>query len=125
MVVGYGQARGILRALSPDAVIGFGGYPSAPTIFAASRLRLPVGLHEQNAILGRANRLLASRAALIATSFPGIGGLKPGLRTRIVHTGNPVRPAVAGSRPPRSEHPRAGKEGVRTRLTLGSPYHST
>ncbi|HET8729007.1 MAG TPA: undecaprenyldiphospho-muramoylpentapeptide beta-N-acetylglucosaminyltransferase [Alphaproteobacteria bacterium] len=100
LAVGYRQAHGILRGLGPDAVVGFGGYPSAPTVFAASRLGLPIALHEQNAILGRANRMLAGRAALIATSFPGIGGMKPGHRSRIVLTGNPVRPTMADARRP-------------------------
>jgi UDP-N-acetylglucosamine--N-acetylmuramyl-(pentapeptide) pyrophosphoryl-undecaprenol N-acetylglucosamine transferase len=52
-------------------------------------------LHEQNALLGRANRLLAPRVSRIATSFPTVQGLKPADRSRVVFTGNPVRPEVA------------------------------
>jgi len=100
LTAGYFQARRILRTLRPDAVVGFGGYPSVPTVLAAAHQRIPVGLHEQNAVLGRANRLLAAKAELIATSFPGIAGMKPGLRSRILQTGNPVRPAVAEARRP-------------------------
>ena len=95
LVLGYGQARGLLRALGPAAVVGFGGYASAPTVHAASRLGLPVVLHEQNAVLGRANRWLAKRAGVIATSFPEVKGLEAAGAAQAAYTGNPVRPAVA------------------------------
>ncbi len=86
------QARKLLAGLKPAAVVGFGGYPSVPTVFAAQRLGVPVVLHEQNAVLGRANRLLASGAKLVATSFPEVTRLPAGVPT--VRTGNPVRPGV-------------------------------
>ena len=94
LAAGTVQARRLLRRLRPAAVIGFGGYPSVPTMLAAASLGLPTMIHEQNAILGRANRLLASRAGRIATGFPETAGLRPADRIRAVHTGNPVRPAV-------------------------------
>ncbi|HEX5453298.1 MAG TPA: undecaprenyldiphospho-muramoylpentapeptide beta-N-acetylglucosaminyltransferase [Stellaceae bacterium] len=100
MALGLVQAPFLLRRLAPDAVIGFGGYPSVPTMLAAARLGYPTVIHEQNAVLGRANRLLAPRARRIATGFPETAGLRAGERGRAVHTGNPVRPAiraVAGS----------------------------
>ena len=75
-------------------VIGFGGYPSVPTMLAAAYLRLPTLVHEQNAVLGRANRLLAPHARRIATGFPETARLRLADRIRAVHTGNPVRPAV-------------------------------
>jgi len=105
MAVGLVQARRLLRRLAPAAVVGFGGYPSVPTVLAASQLGLPTVIHEQNAVLGRANRLLARRVGHIATGFAETAGLRPIDRTRAVHTGNPVRPlirAVAGIayRPP-------------------------
>ncbi|MBC8036487.1 MAG: glycosyltransferase, partial [Rhizobiales bacterium] len=56
---GYRQARAILRALKPLAVVGFGGYPSFPPILAAARLGIPTCVHDQNAVMGRANRMLA------------------------------------------------------------------
>ena len=98
MVIGYGQARGLLRALGPSSVVGFGGYPSVPTVFAATRLHLPVLLHEQNAVLGRANRLFVRKADVIATSFPAVEQLAEVDGGRIVLTGNPVRPAIAALR---------------------------
>jgi UDP-N-acetylglucosamine--N-acetylmuramyl-(pentapeptide) pyrophosphoryl-undecaprenol N-acetylglucosamine transferase len=88
------QARRLLRRLSPVCVIGFGGYPSVPSMLAAVYLGLPTLIHEQNAVLGRANRLLASRVRRIATAFPNTAGLRQADRARAAHTGNPVRPAV-------------------------------
>ena len=64
MAVGFVQARRLLRRLQPAAVIGFGGYPSLPTMLAATSLRLPSIIHEQNAVLGRANRMLAPRCRM-------------------------------------------------------------
>jgi UDP-N-acetylglucosamine--N-acetylmuramyl-(pentapeptide) pyrophosphoryl-undecaprenol N-acetylglucosamine transferase len=84
----------MLRRLAPTVVIGFGGYPSVPTMIAATYLRLPTVVYEQNAVLGRANRLLAPRARRIATGFPAPTGLRLADRIRAVHTGNPVRPAI-------------------------------
>lgn len=89
---GTAQARAHLKSLRPAAVVGFGGYPSVPAVAAAVLLGLPVVLHEQNAVLGRANRLLARRARLIATSFPQVTRLPEHVPT--VRTGNPVRPAI-------------------------------
>lgn len=89
------EAFFLLRRLRPTVVVGFGGYPSLPTIVAATRLGLPCILHEQNAILGRANRFVAARVSAIATSFPETRRLDGATAARIVHTGNPVRPAIA------------------------------
>ena len=94
LALGALQARRLLRRLSPGCVIGFGGYPSIPTMLAAVYLGLPTLIHEQNAVLGRANRLLAPRVRRIATGFPTTTGLRPADRTRAVHIGNPVRPAI-------------------------------
>lgn len=94
LALGVLQARRLLRRLAPACVVGFGGYPSVPTMLAAVYLGLPTIIHEQNAILGRANRLLAPRVRRIATSFPVTAGLRPVDRARAVHTGNPVRPAI-------------------------------
>jgi UDP-N-acetylglucosamine--N-acetylmuramyl-(pentapeptide) pyrophosphoryl-undecaprenol N-acetylglucosamine transferase len=80
------QARALIGRLKPAAVVGFGGYPSVPPVLAATMLRIPTVLHEQNAVMGRANRFLAGRVSRVATGFP-IGGAT-------VHVGNPVRAAV-------------------------------
>jgi UDP-N-acetylglucosamine--N-acetylmuramyl-(pentapeptide) pyrophosphoryl-undecaprenol N-acetylglucosamine transferase len=94
LAAGAVQAGRLLRRLSPAGVIGFGGYPSVPTMLAACYLGLPTVIHEQNAILGRANRLLAARMGQIATGFPAVKGLRPADRDRAIYTGNPVRQAV-------------------------------
>ena len=94
MMIGTIAAGRLLRRLRPAVTVGFGGYPSVPTMLAATRQHIATLLHEQNALLGRANRLLAPRVSRIATSFPTIEGVKPADRARIVMTGNPVRPEV-------------------------------
>jgi UDP-N-acetylglucosamine--N-acetylmuramyl-(pentapeptide) pyrophosphoryl-undecaprenol N-acetylglucosamine transferase len=94
MALGLVQARRHLRQIVPEAVVGFGGYPSVPTMLAAAQLGYPTVIHEQNAVLGRANRFLAGRAKVIATAFPKTSGVRTGDRARIVETGNPVRPAI-------------------------------
>ena len=94
LAVGVVQARRLLRQLKPAAVVGFGGYPSVPTMLAAAQLGLPTLIHEQNAVFGRANRLLAPRARRVATGFAETAGLRPADRARAIHTGNPVRPAI-------------------------------
>jgi len=91
--LGFFQARALLGRIAPAVAVGFGGYASVPTVFAASLSGIPTVLHEQNAVLGRANRLLAKRATRIATSFAKVVGV--GAADRVVLTGNPVRPAVA------------------------------
>ena len=95
LALGTLESHRLLRRLAPAAVVGFGGYPSVPPMLAAARLGLPTLIHEQNAILGRANRLLAPRAKRIATSFAEVGAIREADRARIVETGNPVRPAIA------------------------------
>ncbi len=110
MAVGLVQARHLLRRLDPAAVVGFGGYPSVPTMLAATQLGLPTVIHEQNAVLGRANRLLAARVRRIATGFADTSGLPPADRARAAYTGNPVRPAIGAVaqiayRPPESGAP--------------------
>lgn len=98
MGVGVLQARRRLGKLRPAAVVGFGGYPSVPALYAAAQMNIPIILHEQNAVLGRANRILMAKARCIATSFPQVMGLKAGAHARLVYTGNPVRPAFMALR---------------------------
>lgn len=88
---GYRLAKKTLRALTPVAVIGFGGYPSFPPLLAARALKIPTAVHEQNAVLGRANAFLASRVNAIATSFPQVQGLADTVKRKTTFTGNPVR----------------------------------
>ncbi|WP_246448871.1 undecaprenyldiphospho-muramoylpentapeptide beta-N-acetylglucosaminyltransferase [Sphingomonas sabuli] len=91
---GRSEARRIYRNHPPDAVVGFGGYATFPALLAASAARIPSILHEQNAVLGRVNRMLAGRARAIATAFSQIDRLKPGNRDKVVLVGNPVREEI-------------------------------
>lgn len=88
------RALNVLRRLKPAAVIGFGGYPTVPPLLAARFLGIPTLIHEQNGVLGRANKRLAPWVDAIATSFPGVLTAYPALAAKATHTGNPVRPAV-------------------------------
>ena len=94
LAAGVARARGIMARLRPAAVVAFGGYPSVPPVLASRLLRdrPPVILHEQNAVLGRANRFLARHASVLALSFAGTSRVPAKVR-RLV-TGNPVRPSV-------------------------------
>lgn len=107
LLLGILEARALLRRLDPAAVVGFGGYPSVPAVFAAGQARLPVLLHEQNAVLGRANRMLMQSARRLATAFAEVAAVGQKDRAKIVRTGNPVRPAVAARRDTPYETPAA------------------
>ncbi|NNM70840.1 undecaprenyldiphospho-muramoylpentapeptide beta-N-acetylglucosaminyltransferase [Enterovirga aerilata] len=84
----------VIRALKPDCVVGFGGYPTVPPVFAAATGGVPTLIHEQNGVIGRANRFLMGRVSAIATGFPKVKGLPESLARKTYHTGNPIRPAV-------------------------------
>ena len=92
---GRRDAIAFMVAEKVAAVVGFGGYPSLPPLLAAVALRRPAVLHEQNAVLGRVNRLLASRATRIATSFDPTLHLDARYAGKTIFTGLPVRPDIA------------------------------
>ncbi len=92
--IGLMQAWRLLGRLKPSAVIGFGGYPTIPTVLAAAWRGVPTLIHDANAVIGRANRFLAPRVTAIATSFPDVFNRDPALAAKATLTGNPVRPAV-------------------------------
>ncbi len=95
--LGTVQALRLLGRIRPAAVVGFGGYPTVPPVLAATMRKIPTVIHEQNAVMGRANRLLASRVKAIATGFPGALAGAPKLAAKATRTGNPVRPAVVAA----------------------------
>ena len=97
LVLGIGQAWLVLRKLKPKVVVGFGGYPSFPTVLAATSLGIPTVIHEQNSVLGRANRILAPKVNHIATSFPDTQML-PEKQPSVTIIGNPVRASVKALR---------------------------
>ena len=95
VLAGRREAIRLYRDHPPQAVVGFGGYPAFPALLAARALDIPTVLHEQNAVLGRVNRLLAGGATAIGTAYPEIERLKPGHSDRLVLVGNPVRAEIA------------------------------
>ncbi len=105
----------LIRRLKPDVVVGFGGYPTVPPLFAASLLGAPCILHEQNAVMGRANRFLAARVTRVASGFPNLKGVGS---ANALYVGNPVRPSVlaAASTP----YPEREDGKLRVLITGGS-----
>jgi UDP-N-acetylglucosamine--N-acetylmuramyl-(pentapeptide) pyrophosphoryl-undecaprenol N-acetylglucosamine transferase len=94
LALGTAKAWRLIGRIRPAVVVGFGGYPTVPPRLAASLRGVPTVLHEQNGVMGRANRMLASRVTTIATSFHTLANLDPRLQNKISFTGNPVRPQV-------------------------------
>ena len=97
LAISFVIAFGYMIRLRPKAVVGFGGYPSIPAILAGRVMRCPTALHEQNAILGRANRLLARFVQRIGISFDKVK-FSEIFRDKLVQTGNPVRKAILAIR---------------------------
>ena len=94
LAIGFLEATLLLQRLKPDVVVGFGSYASVPTVAAAALLGFRTIIHEQNAILGRANRFLAPGVTRIATAFEFAANLRAKDRQKAIWTGNPVRPEI-------------------------------
>jgi UDP-N-acetylglucosamine--N-acetylmuramyl-(pentapeptide) pyrophosphoryl-undecaprenol N-acetylglucosamine transferase len=93
-MAGTAVALNLMRRLKPAAVVGFGGYPTLPPLLAAKMFGIPGLIHDANAVLGRANRFLASRVNAIATSLPGVLDRDPALAGKATTVGTPMRPAI-------------------------------
>lgn len=89
---GYRQSLAILRDFAPDVVVGMGGFVAAPVLFAARRRNLPILIHEQNSVVGVANRTCGRFASAVAVTYPGTEEAFPDGRARLV--GNPVRSRI-------------------------------
>ena len=95
-------AGGLIAALAHfrrekvDAAVGFGGYPSLPAMKAAALMKIPYGVHEQNGVLGRANRMLTGEAAFVAHAFHDLTRV-PKNAGQVLEVGNPVRDAVTAA----------------------------
>ena len=107
------QALRAVRRHRPSVVLGAGGFASGPGGVAAWLLRRPLVVHEQNAVAGLTNRLLARLADRVLEGFPGSFGR----RLRAEHVGNPVRPEIAAVAPPERRY--AGREGHARLLVFG------
>lgn len=98
ILAGIMQSVVLLKKIKPAVIVGFGGYPSYPTMFAGQRMGFKTILHEQNAVLGKANLHLADKAIAIAASLPDTRGIKPANQNKVTVTGNPVRAAICAVR---------------------------
>src|SRR5262249_27311702 len=107
---GVNEANQRLGELRPALAAGFGGYPSFPALMAARKHKIPILIHEQNSVLGRVNRLMASRAAAIACGFERLDRLPADAQGRKHVVGNPVRlPILAVRERPYPEAPAGGR----------------
>lgn len=114
---GRRMARRLFESFRPSAVVGFGGYPALPALLAARSARLPSLIHEQNAVLGRVNRLLAKRVDVIVTAFPHVARLSPKYADKVHLVGNPVRAEVLALRD--EPFPNLTEEGLLRVLVTG------
>lgn len=114
---GRAMALELLRAFQPAAVVGFGGYPALPALLAARSAGVATVIHEQNAVLGRVNRLLARRVDAIATAYPDVARLPAKAADKVHLVGNPVRDAIAVLR--ERGYPPASEDGILRLLVTG------
>ena len=117
MLKGRAQAIALYRELKPAAVIGFGGYPALPALLAAFNRKVPSAVHEQNAVLGRVNRLVAGKVDAIATSYAKVERLADSHKAKVRLTGNPVREEVLALRD--KPYPLLEEDGIFRILVTG------
>ncbi len=119
MLAGRSMAIELYKTFRPSAVIGFGGYPALPALLAAFAQKVPTIIHEQNAVLGRVNRLVAGSVHGIATSYERVDRLKDSHVPKTHLVGNPVRESVLALR--ERPYPALDEEGIfRVLVTGGS-----
>ena len=94
LTIGTLRALALIARQKPAAVIGFGGYPTLPPLVAARLMRVPSLIHDANAVMGRANKLLSRGVTAIATSLPGVIDHDASLAAKATLTGTPLRPAI-------------------------------
>lgn len=114
---GRRMALRLFESFQPSCVVGFGGYPALPALLAATSARIPTVLHEQNAVLGRVNRFLASKVDAIATAYREVDRLAPKLEGKVHLVGNPVRDDVLKLRD--EAYPPFTEEGLLRVLVTG------
>ena len=117
ILTGRAMALRLYETFKPSAVIGFGGYPALPALLAARHDRIPAAIHEQNAVLGRVNRLMAGKVDAIATAYPRVERLPGSARNRVEFVGNPVRDEVIALRD--QPFPPLGEDGIFRLLVTG------
>lgn len=117
LLEGRRMALRLFESFEPTAVVGFGGYPAAPAMLAATSADIPSVIHEQNAVLGRVNRMLAGRVDAIATAFTEIERLKYKHIDKVHLVGNPVRPELLALRD--EDYPPFTEDGLLKVLVTG------
>ena len=117
ILTGRSMALRLYQTFRPSAVIGFGGYPAFPALLAARAARVPTLIHEQNAVLGRVNRLVAGRVDAIATAYPEVERLPGNAGDKVHLVGNPGREEVLALRD--QPFPALGEEGIFRLLVTG------
>ncbi|HYJ83858.1 MAG TPA: undecaprenyldiphospho-muramoylpentapeptide beta-N-acetylglucosaminyltransferase [Allosphingosinicella sp.] len=120
---GRAMASRLYETFEPSAVIGFGGYPALPALMAAQRDRIPTLIHEQNAVLGRVNRIVSGRVDAIATAYPDVQRLAKSRHNKTHLVGNPVRDEVLALRD--QPYPELTDEGVFRLLVTGGSQGAT
>ena len=91
ILLGFISSLILIKKIKPKAVVGFGGYPTIPVIFAAKVCGLKIIIHEQNIILGRANKLLIKLADVMSLGFENTVGVPKNYRKKSYFSGNPIR----------------------------------
>ena len=117
VIEGRNMALRLFESFEPSAVVGFGGYPSLPAMLASTSAGIPTVVHEQNAVLGRVNRMLAGRVQAIATSYPDVERLKEKHLLKVELVGNPVRAEVLALRD--QDFPPLTEDGILRVLVTG------
>ncbi|WP_447763691.1 undecaprenyldiphospho-muramoylpentapeptide beta-N-acetylglucosaminyltransferase [Sphingopyxis panaciterrae] len=120
---GRRMAIGLIREFDPAVVVGFGGYPSLPSLLAAGATRRPRVIHEQNAVLGRVNRLMAPRVDAVAVAYRNIQRYPAGHELKRHITGNPVREEVIAIRD--DGFPPLPEDGIFRLLVVGGSLGAT
>ncbi len=123
ILTGRAMALRLYETFRPSAVIGFGGYPAFPALLVARTAKIPMLIHEQNAVLGRVNRLVARWVNAVATAYPDVQSLPRSAGDKAHLVGNPVRDEVLALRdrpfPPLSD------DGIFRLLVTGGSQGAT
>jgi len=112
---GVAQAKTFIKGWKPDVVVGFGGYPAFPAMRAAQSLGIPTLIHEQNAVLGRVNRVFARKAHIVASGFETLSRLPEGANHKCI--GNPLRAQIIDAIPEEYVEP---KDSINLLIVGGS-----
>jgi UDP-N-acetylglucosamine--N-acetylmuramyl-(pentapeptide) pyrophosphoryl-undecaprenol N-acetylglucosamine transferase len=120
---GRRMALQLFEAFQPSAVIGFGGYPAYPALVAARAAKIPTAVHEQNAVLGRVNRMVANWVTAIATSYPDVSRIADKNLKKVTLIGNPVRDDIVELRD--KPFPAIDDEAVFSVLVVGGSQGAT